>query len=1020
MGSHLDLLKALNQRQRHAVTHAPGPLLVLAGPGTGKTRVLTYRIAWLIDQGHARLEEILAVTFTNKAAEEMRVRLQALLGGEAGSLWIKTFHATALGLLREHGAAIGLDPHFVVFDEAAQGEALARAFARLGWGTAPLPRDLAMLRDFISRRKAELIDPAYDPSGDPELSEKARVGGIYQEVLRSYNALDFDDLILYAVRLLDEEEVRARVQRRFRHVLVDEGHDMNPAQYAFLQRLAPPGSSVTVVADDDQSIYGWRGAQPGLMVSFRRDYNPQIVSLEESYRSTAHILAAAQGLIAWNRRAFPRRLKPTREAGRPVEHRIFATPEAEAAWLIATIKELVAHEGWRYDDIAILYRTHDLAERLEGALRQAGIPLVRVQPRAFFEQPGARETLRYLQLLRSFTDPYLRQALNFPRVIADELTMLQLRALADQAEVSLAQLASNLDAYPEVSPLTRAAVRGFLEDLTRDLLSVANRPINEVVERLFQVLERRRTPFPQDELPTLAGFAAYLSLGDEVAALKNAVDAGRPVALLTTMETDALCAAVILERALADYLGASVSLHLISEPAQPLALPPQAFPIWLAAIAPLPTARPEALSLAPRAAGGFRYSLSTVAWRLAQGLLVAYEALEDGRFIVYDIETTGASVSQDEIVEIAAITVDRKEEVGQPFHALVRPQRGYIDRDATAVHGLTWQDVSTAPDIAAVLPRFLRYVGDATLVGHNIIDFDNLILDRELRRTLNRRLTNPSLDTLEMAQRIMPGEPLSLEALLRRLGLGDQVVHRALPDARRERDLLFALLAKDRRHKEVQTLPELLPLVAVGMMAAGVPLADENRLLYLAAARVARQQETSRWFERMLDFLPPARWLEESRRWADLQAVETPETMDDARWATLRSDWREQVANFLALSADHSLSAFLDYAALATAEDVASAEAGRVTLMTLHNAKGKEFAVVFIIGVEDGRIPDWRHVDDEEELAEERRVLYVGMTRAKDRLYLSTVPKRGDGRRRAASRFISQIPAQHLVRERSG
>jgi DNA helicase-2/ATP-dependent DNA helicase PcrA len=141
--------------------------------------------------------------------------------------------------------------------------------------------------------------------------------------------------------------------------------------------------------------------------------------------------------------------------------------------------------------------------------------------------------------------------------------------------------------------------------------------------------------------------------------------------------------------------------------------------------------------------------------------------------------------------------------------------------------------------------------------------------------------------------------------------------------------------------------------------------------------------------------------------------------MDDARWATLRSDWREQVANFLALSADHSLSAFLDYAALATAEDVASAEAGRVTLMTLHNAKGKEFAVVFIIGVEDGRIPDWRHVDDEEELAEERRVLYVGMTRAKDRLYLSTVSKRGDGRHRAASRFISQIPSQHMVRERS-
>ena len=1023
----MDLERDLNRQQRRAVTHASSPLLILAGPGTGKTLVLTYRIAWLIREGLAQPEEVLAVTFTNKAAEEMRNRLQMLLAGDLGGIWVKTFHAAALQLLREHGTAIGLDPHFAVFDEAAQADALARAFARLGRGTDPPPRDLALMRDYISRRKAEMIDPAYDPGGDPDLSSKARVGEVYEETLRTYNALDFDDLIVYAVRLLaQEDEIRAGVQRRFRHVLVDEGHDMNPAQYALLERLAPPGSSVTVVADDNQSIYRWRGAQPYLIDRFRQEYRPALIYLEETYRSTAHIVGASQHLIEQNRRFFPRALTPTREEGNLVEHHTFATPEAEQTWIIATIRELVEQEGRHFGDIAILYRAHDLADPIEGALRQAGIPLVRIQRESFFEQAGVCEALRYLQLLRSFTDPYLRQALNFPRVIADELTMLQLRALADQAEVSLAQLARDLSAYPEVSPLTRAAVREFLEALTKDLLPVAEGPVDKVVNRLFQVLERRRSPFRRDELPTLAGFAAFLSFPAEVAVLKGAVDAGRPIALLAPPETDALCAAIILERALADYLGASVSLHLVADPSMPPAVLPGSLLVGLASAPARPPTEGDALFLVPREAGTLRYSLSTVAWRLAQGLLVAYETLDDGRFVIYDLETTGTSVAYDEIVEIGAITVDRREEVGEPFQTLVRPKRGYVDRDAAAVHGLTWQEVRAAPDIDATLPRFLRYVGGATLVGHNIQRFDNLILDREMQRVLKRRLTNPVLDTLEIARRILPGESHSLEALLARFKLGTAVgspheyavQHRALADARQERDLLFALLAENRWHKEVQSLPELLPLVAIGMRATGVPLADENRALYLAAARVARQQETSSWFDRVLDLLPPARWLDESRHWAELQAMEVPDTVDDVQWAEFRKAWQQQISTFQALSADRSLSAFLDYAALATEEDAAITGEGKVTLMTLHNAKGKEFPVVFIIGVEDGRIPDWRNVDDEEDLEEERRVLYVGMTRAKDRLYLTTVPDRGDGRRRPASRFVFQLPAQHLERKR--
>ncbi len=1017
MGPHFELEQELDARQRQAVTHGSGALLVLGGPGSGKTRVLTHRIAYLVREHGVSRDSILAVTFTNKAAEELRLRLDQLLGGRANGMWIHTFHATCLRILRAHGTAIGLHPHFVVFDESAQADVISYALQRVGGAQYLTDRDFTELRDFIAMRKAALVDPGYDSGEAVEESAFAKVGEAYQDILREYKALDFDDLILYAVELLrQEDEVRAELHRGFAYVLVDEGHDMNPAQYAFLRLVIGPQSNVMVVADDNQSIYGWRGANPDLTHRFRRDYGAKVIMLEQNYRSTSHIVAGCQHLIKQNPSYFPRRMYAKQPAGERIEHHLFQTAAQEQEWFLGTMHRLVQDEGYEYGDIAILYRTHWLADTIYQYLLNAEVPLQRIQRENFFQRYGAREMLRHLQMLPSFADPALRIALNFPRVIADELTMLQLHRLALREDISLAQLARNLDAYPEVSPLTRAAVRSFLEAIDHRLLPHVEEDISRIVERLVAVLERRRSPYPEEMLPTLAGFASLLSLDDEVSRARAALDAGRPIIVLVERSIDAFCGGIILEHALKHYLGVEVSLQQVNANAREHLSPTGRGLTILLGSELEPTEEFDGIILRPRQAGTISYSLSTIAWRLAQALLVSYETLDNERFVIYDLETTGTSPLGDEIVEIGAITVDRRREVGEPFHSLVRPRRGYVPREATEVHGITWEDVRGSPQIDAVLPRFMRYLGDAVLAGHNIHQFDNLFIDREMQRTLGRRLSNPSLDTLQLARRLLPRANHGLEALLQHFKLGESVAHRAPSDCRQERDLLFRLLAENRWQKQLESLTELLPLVAIGMMAAGVPLTDENRSLQLAAARVTQRQEASPWVERVLDLLPSELWLDASGYYAQLQDLEVPLAVDDERWVALKRDWEAQLGAFQGVSSDRSLQAFLDYAALATDEDRWRPDQTRVTLMTLHNAKGKEFPVVFIVAAEEGNVPYWRYRESEGGLEEERRVFYVGMTRAKERLYISSVMNRGD-RRRNPSPFAAGLPSEHILRE---
>ncbi len=394
---------SLNAPQREAVAHTEGPLLIFAGAGSGKTRVLTMRIAELLRQGVAESSQILALTFTNKAAREMRARVTDLLGHAPEGMWIGTFHAIAARILRRDAERLGYQRGFAIFDEDDQKAILKRALAELELD--PKRHSVGALLAQISRCKAELSMPA-----------DRRLAGVYEaynRIARDSNGMDFDDILGQVVRLLEEhDDVRANWQSRFTQVLVDEYQDTNRAQYRFLQLIAGAHHNLTVVGDDDQSIYAFRGADVRNILDFQRDHpNARVVKLEQNYRSTQAILDAAHHVIERNAERAPKRLWSDRGRGTPPLVVYAADDEAEADYVVGEIERLARGGGRSFGDFAILYRTNTQSRPFERALTAARIPYNLVGGLRFWDRREVKDVVAYLRLL---TNP--QDAVSFDRI----------------------------------------------------------------------------------------------------------------------------------------------------------------------------------------------------------------------------------------------------------------------------------------------------------------------------------------------------------------------------------------------------------------------------------------------------------------------------------------------------------------------------------------------------------------------------------------------------------------------------
>jgi DNA helicase-2/ATP-dependent DNA helicase PcrA len=409
----MDYLAQLNPEQREAVLHVDGPLLILAGAGSGKTRVIVHRIAHLIGEGHARPGEVLAVTFTNKAAEEMRGRVARLIGSESEQVWLSTFHSLCARLLRREAPNIGLSRAFVIYDSADQLSAAKQVMRELQIDEALIQPRAALSRISHAKNRMETPEAMAAHRGNPREEIVARIFARYQAFLASSGALDFDDLLLKAVQLLKDTEAGRRYASRFRYVLVDEYQDTNRPQYLLIRHLAAAHQNICVVGDPDQSIYQWRGADLKNILDFEEDFpDAKVVRLERNYRSTQIILDAATSVISRNLLRKEKRLWTERTGGERITY-LRAGDEIEEADFIARTARMTLRE----DDarMAVLYRINAQSRVLEDALRREGVAYRIIGNVRFYDRKEIKDALAYLKLmLNPDDDVSFRRIVNVP------------------------------------------------------------------------------------------------------------------------------------------------------------------------------------------------------------------------------------------------------------------------------------------------------------------------------------------------------------------------------------------------------------------------------------------------------------------------------------------------------------------------------------------------------------------------------------------------------------------------------
>ena len=518
------VLDDLNDAQREAVLHGDGPLLVLAGAGSGKTRVIVHRIAHLVRQGGVLPWQILAVTFTNKAAGEMRERLLALLGAEANDLWVQTFHAFGARFLRREAAAAALAPSFAIYDDDDQLRLVKRILAELGADDGePLTARQALSR--IDRWKNAALLPAEIAPGDYDVEGQLakEIYARYEKALSRAGAADFGDLLLKPVRLLEADaRARARWSARFRHVLVDEFQDTSPAQYRLLRLLAGPKRNVCVVGDDDQAIYRWRGADVTNILDFDQDFaGTRVVKLEQNYRSTRTILDAAHAVISKAHRRREKRLWTERDAGVPLSLVVGQDEHDEAERIARAVAE-ERGRGTAGDEIAVLYRTNAQSRPVEAALRAARVPYVIVRGTSFYERAEVKDAAAYLRLaLSPRSDLDLERVVNRPARGIGEKTVERVRAHAAARGISLFEALAERDAIVELKAAARRSLGEFhdlVAGLARDVPALdAGVAVQEALRRsgLLARLAEEHTDEAAERAENLAELVAAAREFDE-------------------------------------------------------------------------------------------------------------------------------------------------------------------------------------------------------------------------------------------------------------------------------------------------------------------------------------------------------------------------------------------------------------------------------------------------------------------------------------------------------------------------
>ena len=950
--------------QREAIEAPPGPLLVLAGPGAGKTYCLIERIRHLIERYGLAPSRICAFTFTNKAADEITHRLERTLGEHGTSIKSGTIHAFCAELLREHAARVGLPPGFGIADEDYQLNVLRRL-------EGPKPWHRGLLTQFSANRFR----------GAPlARHEHYALFERYERFLAQRKMVDFDMLVLKAAELLERTSEANSVRSRWDVVLVDEFQDLNPVQYRVIRELARAHEHVFAVGDHEQSIYSFAGADPRVFGRFLNDFGlANKVRLEENRRCPRDVFALARRLVSLNPQMFEDMPAPQahRASRFPTVALSFPTDEAEREWIVDDIRRDREECEHDWGEIALLYRTNEMGEALESAFLNAGIPCRLARGRALAEDPTVGYVIAALRVIA-----YPNDAVHCDGFFEAVLS----RVLFDQARVRAEETQQDLvrQLYRVAARVSRAGEDG--RQVHRALSQWRN----------LQAIGCRHTalsPLINDLLSQRVGHRRSV-LEDRHDELSDPADIPEVAALADRLQD-------------ARQRRAAICLPSLGGVEIPLKGMLLALGFGDVHIGNVVMPRSERLSPHDSRALGLPLGL----FKAAQ-LLESRDFGEPFRdFTAIDLETTSSDCEVADIVEIAAVRV-RNGKPCEVFNALVKP-RGPIPREATEVHGLRDTDVEGASRFEDVWPAFRRFCGRDVIAAHNGYEFDFQVLKRMVRE-MGARFDLCMYDTLPLACDLYSTSH-TLINLARTFGIDPGRSHRALDDARTLAQVVMKLDEAKLARSRKSALLNLL-----GHLGVALALSDERTLCpeallfrdFTRPFALGRYSGSVEFYEseaagnesvpsvdEVIDALGGAKLM------MKIRAERTAEEMYPSAMPRLRR-LLERIPDG---SLHAQIVAFLECAVLSK-WDGHEPERGRVNLLTLHSTKGLEFSRVYVVGAEDAHLPG-RTASREataEEVEEARRLLYVGMTRVKERIVLTHTHTRG-GRASGGHRFFDEM-----------
>ncbi|WP_427814234.1 DNA helicase PcrA [Enterococcus sp. 22-H-5-01] len=546
MPSKQELLAGLNPKQKEAVLHTEGPLLIMAGAGSGKTRVLTHRIAYLIEEKNVNPWNILAITFTNKAAREMKERVNGILGQGGEDVWVSTFHSMCVRILRRDVDAIGYDRNFTILDGSDQLTLMKRILKDLN--IDPKKYDPRSILGSISNAKNELLTPETYAERQGSFFEEivARCYDAYQKALRNNQSMDFDDLIMNTIRLFEENEnVLTYYQNKFHYLHVDEYQDTNHAQYTLVNMLAARFRNLCVVGDADQSIYGWRGADMQNILDFEKDYNDAVVILlEQNYRSTKSILDAANQVIKNNSNRRDKNLWTDNQAGDQITYYRADSERDEAQFIVSRIKEEIQANNRSYNDFAVLYRTNAQSRVIEDTLVKSNVPYTMVGGHKFYDRKEIKDIIAYLNIINNPRDGVsFERIINTPKRGIGAASVEKLRNFAQMHDWSMVEAAQNVD-LANISGKAGRMIGEFGAMITQFQEMIAYLPVTDLVDQVLErtgyldELKNQRTLEAESRLENLEEFRSVTQEFDKRNAAQAEEDAEAPEEKLAVFLND--------------------------------------------------------------------------------------------------------------------------------------------------------------------------------------------------------------------------------------------------------------------------------------------------------------------------------------------------------------------------------------------------------------------------------------------------------------------------------------------------